>query len=103
MVQILVVRVDIGVVTYEAISTQCGGGGGSVVEVLVVRVHIGVVTYEVLTYQCGRSVVQVLFDKVDTGVVIRECMIALSVEVRGTYTWLNIGIHHYSSLLHIKK
>ena len=52
-----VVRVDIGVVTYEAMTPQCGR---SVVQVLVVRVDIGVVTYEVMTPQCGRSVVQIL-------------------------------------------
>ena len=43
MVQVLVVRVDIGVVTYEAMTPQCGR---SVVQVLVVSVDIGVVTYE---------------------------------------------------------
>ena len=40
--QVLVVRVDIGVVTYEAMTHQCGR---SVVQVLVVRVDIGVLTY----------------------------------------------------------
>ena len=54
MVQVLVVRVDIGVVTYEAMIPQCGR---SVIQVLVVRVDIGVVTYEAMTPQCGRSVV----------------------------------------------
>ena len=34
---------NIGVVTYEAMTSQCGR---SVVQVLVVRVNIGVVTYE---------------------------------------------------------
>ena len=57
MVQVLVVRVDTGVVIYEAMTPQCGR---SVVQVLVVRVDIGVVTYEAMTPQCGRSVVQVL-------------------------------------------
>ena len=57
LVQILVVRVDIGVVIYEAMTPQCGR---SVVQVLVVRVDIGVVIYEAMTPQCGRSVVQVL-------------------------------------------
>ena len=42
-VQILVVRVDIGVVIYEAMTPQCGR---SMVLVLVVRVDIGVVTYD---------------------------------------------------------
>ena len=46
MVHVLVVRVDIGVVTYEAMTSQCGR---SVVQVLVVRVDIGVVTYEAIT------------------------------------------------------
>ena len=57
-----VVRVDIGVVTYEAMTAQCGR---SVVQVLVVRVDIGVVIYKALTPQCGRSVVQVLVVIVD--------------------------------------
>ena len=50
MVQVLVVKADIGVVTYEAMTPQCGR---SVVHVLVVRVDIGVVTYEAMTPQCG--------------------------------------------------
>ena len=56
MVQVLVVKVDIGVtvVTYEAVTPQCRW---SVVQVLVVRVDIGVVTYEAMTPQCRRSVV----------------------------------------------
>ena len=37
----------------------------SVVQVLVVRVDLGVVTYEAMTLQCGRSVVQILFVRVD--------------------------------------
>ena len=52
MVQVLIVRVDIGVVTYEAMTPQCGR---SVVQVLVVRVDIGVATYKAMTPQCGRS------------------------------------------------
>ena len=56
MVQVLVVRVDIGVVTYEAMTPQCGR---SVVQVLVVKVDIGVVIYEAMTPQYGRSLVQV--------------------------------------------
>ena len=51
MVQVLVVRVDIGVVIYEAMTPQCGR---SVVQVLVVRVDIGMVIYEAMTPQCGR-------------------------------------------------
>ena len=47
VVQVLVVRMDIGVVIYEALTPQ------SVVQVLVVRVDIGVVTYEAMTPQCG--------------------------------------------------
>ena len=57
MVQLLVVRVDIGLVTYEAITSQYRR---SVVQVLVVKMDIGVVIYEPMTHQCGRSVVQVL-------------------------------------------
>ena len=48
MVQVLAVRVDIRVVTYEAMTPQCGR---SVVQVLVVRVDIGVVIYEAMTHQ----------------------------------------------------
>ena len=50
MIQVKVVRVDIGVVTYEAMAPQ---GERSVVQGLVVRVDIGVVTYEAMTPQCG--------------------------------------------------
>ena len=57
----VVVRVDIGVVTYEAMTPQCGR---SVVQGLVVRVDKGVVTYEAITHQCERSVVQVLVVRV---------------------------------------
>ena len=53
-------RMDIGVVTYEAMTPYCGR---SVVQILVVRVDIGVVIYEAMTPQCGRSVVQVLVIK----------------------------------------
>ena len=49
--QVLVVRVDIGVMTYEAINVapQCGVPP----QVLVVRVDIGVMIYEGMTSQCG--------------------------------------------------
>ena len=50
VVQVLVVRVDIGVVIYEAMTPQCER---SVVQVLVVRVDIGVVTYEAMTPSVG--------------------------------------------------
>ena len=53
-------------VIYEAMTSQCGR---SVSQVLVVRLDIGVVIYEAMTPQCGRSVVQVLFVRVDIGVV----------------------------------
>ena len=46
MVQVLVVRVDTGVVIYEAVTLQ---SWRSVVQVLVVRVDIGVVIYETVT------------------------------------------------------
>ena len=48
MIQVLVIRVDIGVVIYEAMTPQCGR---SMVQVLVVRVDIGVVMYEAWTPQ----------------------------------------------------
>ena len=51
MVQVVVVRVDIGVVTYEAMTPKCGR---SVVQVVVVSVDIGVVTYKTTTLQYGR-------------------------------------------------
>ena len=60
-----VIRVDIGVVTYEAMTPQCGR---SVVQFLVVRVDTGVVIYEAMTPQCGRPVAQVLVVRVDIGV-----------------------------------
>ena len=47
--QVLDVRVEIGVVIYEAITPQ---SGRSVVQVLVVRVDIGVVTYGTMIPQC---------------------------------------------------
>ena len=50
MVQVLVVRVDIGVVNYEAMTPQCGS---SVNQVLVVRVDIGLVAYEAMTPSVG--------------------------------------------------
>ena len=53
MVQVLDVRVDIGVVTYEDMIPQCGG---SVFQVLVLRVDIGVMTHEAMTPQCRRGV-----------------------------------------------
>ena len=81
MVQVLVVREDIGVVTYEAMTPQCGR---SVVQVLVVRVGIGVVTYEAMIPQCGRSVVQVLVVRV----VIYEAMTP-SVGGQWFRTWLS--------------
>ena len=62
VVQVLVVRVDIGVVNYEAMTPECGR---SVVQVIVAIVVKGVVTYEAMTPQCGRPVVQVLVVRVD--------------------------------------
>ena len=46
----------------------------SVVQVLAVRVDIGVVIYEAMTPQYGRSVVQDLVVRVDKGVVNYEPM-----------------------------
>ena len=51
---VMIIIVDIQVVTFEAMTPQCGR---SVVQVLVVRVDIGVLTYEAMTPQCRRSVV----------------------------------------------
>ena len=55
VVQVLIVRVDIGVVTYEVMRLY---SRRSVVQVLFVTVDIGVVMYEAMTPQCGRSVAQ---------------------------------------------
>ena len=60
--------------------TQCGRLVG---KVLVVRVDIGVVTYEPMTPQCWSSVVQVLVVRVDIGVVTYESMTSVS-EVSGS-------------------
>ena len=57
MVQVVVNRMDIGMVTCGAMTPKCGR---SVDQVLVVRVDIGVVIYEAMTPQCVRSVVEVL-------------------------------------------
>ena len=54
VVQVLVIKVNIGVVIYEAMTSQCWR---SVSQVLLV---IGVVTYDFMTPQCGKSLVQVL-------------------------------------------
>ena len=40
------------------------------VQVLVIRVGMEVVIYDAMTPQCGRSVVQVLVVRVDEGMVI---------------------------------
>ena len=48
----LVITVDIGLVTYSAMTPQCGR---SVVQILVITVDIGVLTYESVTLQCGRT------------------------------------------------
>ena len=50
MVEVLVVRVDIEVVKYEAIPPQCGR---SVVQALVVIVALLVVIYEAMTPSVG--------------------------------------------------
>ena len=49
----------------KSMTPQCGR---SVVEILVVRVDIEVVTYETMTPQCGRSLVHVPVVRVDIGV-----------------------------------
>ena len=62
-------------------TTQCRR---SVVQVLVVRVDIGLVIYEAMIPQCGRSVVQVLVVGVDIGLVIYEAMDTPVWEVSGS-------------------
>ena len=58
-------------VTCEAMTPQCGR---SVVQVLVVRVDIGVLISEAMTPLCLNSVVQVLVVRVYIEVVIYEAM-----------------------------
>ena len=58
------------------------------VHVLVIRVDIGVVIYEAMIPQCGRSVVQILVIRVDIGVVIYEAM-APSVGGQWFRSWLS--------------
>ena len=55
MVQVLIVRGDIGVAIYEAMAHSVEG---QEFQVLDVRVDIGFVIYETMTPQCGRPVVQ---------------------------------------------
>ena len=74
VLQVLVVRVDIGAATKKAMTPKCDR---SVVQVQVVRMDIGVVTYEDMTPKCDRSVVQALVVRVDIGVVIYEAMTPL--------------------------
>ena len=66
VIQVMFVRVDIGVVIYAAMIPKCGK---SVVQVLVVRMDTGVVIYEAMTPLCGRSVVQFPAIIVDMGMV----------------------------------
>ena len=71
VVPVLLVREDIGVVTFEIMTPQSGRSVvqfllvrvGIVFHVFVVRVDIGVVTYEVKTPQCGRLVILVLLSE----------------------------------------
>ena len=61
-------------------TTQCGR---SVIQVLVVRGDIGVMTYKAMTPQFLRSVVHVLVVMVDIGVVTYEAMTPSVWEVIG--------------------
>ena len=71
MIQVLVVRVDIGVLTYEAMTPpvlevigsgpDCQSGNRSVI-------------YEAMIPQCERSVIQVLVVRVDIGVVTMKLL-----------------------------
>ena len=72
--------------TYEAMTAQCGR---SVVQVLVVRVDMGVVIYEAMIYRCRRSVVQALVVRVDIGVVIYEAMSPQGVRGQWFRSWLS--------------
>ena len=65
--------------------------GRSVVQVLVVRVDIGVVIYEAMTPQCVRSVGQVMVVRVDIRVVIYEAMTPPVMEVSGSGTGCQSG------------
>ena len=75
--QVLVVRVDIGMVIYEAMTPDCGRPphcARSVFLFLVVRVDIGEVTYEAMTQECVRPDFKVLVVRVDIEVMIYEAM-----------------------------
>ena len=69
VVQVLVVRVDIEGVIYEAILASFPEN-----LFIVVKVDIGLLTYEAMTLQCGSSVVQVLVVSVGIEVLIYEAM-----------------------------
>ena len=88
MVPVLVFRVDIGVVIYEAMTPQCGR---SVVLVLVVRVDIGVVIYEAMTPQCGRLVVQVLVTYEATTSKYGCQWLLGNIQFKHTFGWHCIG------------
>ena len=72
-------------VTYEAMTPQCGR---SVVEVLVVRVDIGVVIYEAMTPQCGRLVVHNLVVKEDIGGVTYDAILIFKRTIDFSYNKL---------------
>ena len=79
-VQVLGVRVCLGVASYEVIALVLqvmAYMGASVVQFLVARVDIGVVINKAMTPQCGRSLVQVLVLRVDIRVVIYEAITPL--------------------------
>ena len=63
----------------------------SVVQVLFVRVDIGVVIYEAMPPQCGRSMVKVLVVRVDKGVVIYEAIYTPVCEVSRSGPVCQIG------------
>ena len=101
VVQVLVVRVDIGDLTYTTRTSYdfivwefsfsdpgCQAGNR--------RVNIGMVTYKAVPPHCMRSVIQVLVVRVDKGVVIYEAMTAC---VGGQWSrfWLSEWIIYYRS------
>ena len=72
---------------YETMTPPCGR---SVVQVLVVRVDIGVVTYETMTPPCGRSVIQVLVIRVDIGMVTYDTSVCALIVVNAVLAEQNV-------------
>ena len=88
VVRVLIVRVDIGVVTYEAMTPQCGRSVNGSSPGCQSRYRSGDLgSYDT---QCGRSVVQVLVVRVDTGIgVVTYKAMTTSVGGQWFMSWLS--------------